>query len=83
MPTDTIQYLVLDGCDPACNMARYYGLSIAPSRFGDMTLIRALGRIGWPGQTRVKLYETKSKAVEALEIWLEQNRRRGYELRDG
>jgi hypothetical protein len=28
---DTIQYLVLDRFDPACNMARYYVLAIEPS----------------------------------------------------
>ena len=31
MSDDTIQYLVLDRCDPACNMARYYVLAIEPS----------------------------------------------------
>jgi hypothetical protein len=36
---DTIQYLVLDRCDPTCNMARYYVLSIETSPFGDASLI--------------------------------------------
>ena len=52
MSEDTIQYLVLDRCDPTCNMARYYVLSIEPSLFGDATLIREWGRIGRPGQTQ-------------------------------
>ena len=69
-------------CDPTCNMARYYVLSIEPSLFGDATLIREWGRLGRPGQTRIELYETQSKAVEALETWLQRKRRRGYELRD-
>ena len=48
MSTDTIQYLVLDRCDPTCNMARYYVLSIEPSLFGDATLIREWGRVWTP-----------------------------------
>jgi predicted DNA-binding WGR domain protein len=82
MSQDTIQYLVLDRLDLSCNMARYYVLSVEPSLFGDATLIREWGR-GRPGQTRIELYETQSKAVEALETWLQRKRRRGYALRDG
>jgi predicted DNA-binding WGR domain protein len=83
MSTDTIQYLVLDRCDPTCNMARYYVLSIEPSLFGDATLIRQWGRIGRPGQQRVELYENQSRAVEALETWLQRKRQCGYLLRSG
>jgi predicted DNA-binding WGR domain protein len=79
MSEDAIQYLVLDRCDPTCNMARY----IEPSLFGNPTLIREWGRIGLPGQRRVELHENQSQAVEALETWLQRKRRRGYELRDG
>ena len=81
MSQDTIQYLVLERFDSTCNMARYYVLSIETSLFGDASLIRQWGRIGKPGQTRIELYETQSKAVEALETWLQRKRRRGYLLR--
>jgi predicted DNA-binding WGR domain protein len=83
MSQDTIQYLVLDRRDPTCNMARYYVLSIEPSLFGDATLIREWGRISQPGQRRIELYETQSRAVEALETWLRRKQRRGYLLRGG
>jgi predicted DNA-binding WGR domain protein len=83
MSQDTIQYLVLDRCDPTRNMARYYVLSIEPSLFGDATLIREWGRLGQPGQRRIELYESRSRAVEALETWLQRKRRRGYLLRSG
>lgn len=83
MSTHTIQYLVLDRCDPTCNMARYYVLSIEPSLFGDATLVRQWGRIGQPGQRRIELYESQTRAVEALETWLQRKRRRGYLLRSG
>jgi predicted DNA-binding WGR domain protein len=85
MSEETIQYLVLDRCDPTCNMARYYVLSIETSPFGDASLIREWGRIGQLGQfgqKRIELYETQSKAVEALDTWLRRKRRRGYALRD-
>jgi predicted DNA-binding WGR domain protein len=78
---DTIQYLVLDRLEAGCNMARYYVLSIEPSLFGDSTLIREWGRIGKPGQRRIELHESQSRAVEALETWLQRKRRRGYLLR--
>jgi predicted DNA-binding WGR domain protein len=83
MCEDTIQYLVLDRCDPTCNMARYYVSSIETSLFGDASLTREWGRIGQPGQRRIELYETQSKAMEALETWLQRKCRRGYALRDG
>ncbi|MET0532241.1 MAG: WGR domain-containing protein [Microvirga sp.] len=83
MSQDKIQYLVLDRCDPSCNMARYYVLSIESSLFGDASLIREWGRIGRPGRTRIELYETQSRALEALETWLQRKRRRGYEIREG
>ncbi len=83
MSQDTIQYLVLDRCDLSCNMSRYYVLSIEPSLFGDATLIREWGRLGQPGQRRIELYKSHSRAVEALETWLQRKRRRGYLLRSG
>ena len=83
MARDTIHYLVLHRCDPSCNMARYSVLSLAPSLFGDATLIREWGRIGRPGQRRVELYESRSCAVEVFETWLQRKRRRGYLLQGG
>ncbi|EIM31123.1 WGR domain-containing protein [Microvirga lotononidis] len=83
MAHDTIQYLVLRRCDPRCNMARYYVLSIEPSLFGDAALIREWGRLGRSGQRRVELYENRSCAMEALETRLRRKRRRGYLLQGG
>jgi predicted DNA-binding WGR domain protein len=83
MAHDTIHYLVLHRSDPSCNMARYYVLAIEPSLFGDAALIREWGRIGREGQRRVELYESQSRAVEALETWLQRKRRRGYLLQGG
>ena len=67
-----IQYLVLDWHDPSCNMARYDVLSIEPSLFGETTLTREWGRISWPDQRRIALYENHTVAMEALETWLQR-----------
>jgi predicted DNA-binding WGR domain protein len=58
MPDYKIQYLVLDRCDPNANMARFYVLSIEASLFGDVALIRELGRIGTSGHRKIELYES-------------------------
>ncbi|WP_346658164.1 WGR domain-containing protein [Bradyrhizobium sp. 138] len=42
----TVQYLVLEPCDPARNMARFYVLTIEPPLFGDTALLREWGRLG-------------------------------------
>jgi predicted DNA-binding WGR domain protein len=68
MSEDTIQYLVLDRCDPTCNMARYYVLSIETSPFGDASLIREWGRTGRPGRKRIELYETQSMPWKLLRL---------------
>jgi predicted DNA-binding WGR domain protein len=72
-----IQYLILDWHDPSCNMARYHVLSIERSLFGETTLTRDWGRISWPGQTRIALYEIHTVAIAAPETWLERECRRG------
>ena len=41
----TVQYLVLERCDPARNMARFYVLTIEPTLFGDTALVREWGRL--------------------------------------
>ena len=62
---------------------RFYRLMLAPTLFGGWSLVREWGRIGQPGQRRIELYESQTRAVEALETWLQRKRRRGYLLRSG
>ena len=81
MHDDTLKLVVLDRCDPAQNMNRFYVLSIEASLFGDAALVREWGRIGQPGRRRVEIHETEGKAVESLERWLRRKRRRGYRVR--
>ncbi|WP_433996279.1 WGR domain-containing protein [Bradyrhizobium jicamae] len=51
----TVQYLVLERCDPARNMARFYVLTIEPTLFGDTALVREWGRLGQRGRRRLDL----------------------------
>jgi predicted DNA-binding WGR domain protein len=72
----TVQYLVLERCDPARNMARFYVLR--SSLFGDTALVREWGRLGQRGRRRLDLFAGRVQAVEALEAWLVRKARRGY-----
>ena len=67
MSHDMIQSLALDWHDPSCTMARYDVLSIERSLFGETILTCKWGRISWPDQTRIALYENHTIAMEALE----------------
>ena len=53
-----------------------------PSLFSETTLTREWGRISWPDQTRIALYEIHTVDMEALETWLQRKSRRGYVLRE-
>jgi predicted DNA-binding WGR domain protein len=59
IPADTD--LVLHRIDPDRNMARFYGMSIAPTPFGDTSLMRAWGRIGTCGQHRIELFQNSPR----------------------
>jgi predicted DNA-binding WGR domain protein len=70
--------IVLQRCDCAGHVARFYVLTIEPSLFGDAALVRAWGRIGSFGRQRLDLYASAGEAGEALETWLARKTRRGY-----
>ena len=76
--TARLNLLVLERRDPACNMARYYVLSLDESLFGDIALVREWGRLGHRPHRRVELHASPDKAEEALEHWLARKKRRGY-----
>lgn len=76
-----LQMLVLERRDASCNMARFYVLSIEPTLFGDMALVREWGRIGSSGRRRLDLHSDKMSAGEALNLWLARKTRRGYRMR--
>ena len=73
-PTD----LQLRRIDPACNMRRFYRLSVQRDLFGGACLIREWGRIGYRGQVLIESHDDEGKAITALMKLAAIKRRRGY-----
>lgn len=64
--------------DPSCNVARYYGLSLQPTLFGPVALVRVWGRIGTRGQERIEWHATEGEAEAAFARQAARRRKRGY-----
>ncbi len=60
------------------NMRRFYLLSIQPTLFGGVALVRNWGRIGTNGQAMMQTFDDSDKAGEAFEKLERSKRRRGY-----
>jgi predicted DNA-binding WGR domain protein len=73
-PTETFLHRV----DPARNMARFYGLSLQPTLFGEVSVVRAWGRIGTHGRTMIATHATGEGAAIAFARLEAAKRRRGY-----
>lgn len=75
-PTD----LLLRRIDPACNMRRFYRLSVQRDLLGGACLIREWGRIGYRGQVMIETHDNEGKAITALMKLAAVKRKRGYAL---
>ena len=64
--------------NPEVNMARFYGIDIQPTLFGEMSVLRSWGRIGTKGRAMMVTFEDATQATEALKKLDKQKRRRGY-----
>jgi predicted DNA-binding WGR domain protein len=64
--------------DPERNMHRFYLLSVQPTLFGGVSVIRNWGRIGSSGQTMVQTFEAEDDAAAALLRVEREKRRKGY-----
>jgi len=64
--------------EPERNMARFYGIEVQPTLFGEMSVLRNWGRIGTRGRAMMVTYEDAAHATEALKKLDKQKRRRGY-----
>lgn len=64
--------------DPSRNMARFYVISLAPTLFGEVSLVRNWGRIGSRGQMMVETFTTADAALEASDRLARVKRRKGY-----
>jgi len=64
--------------DPERNMARFYGIEVQPTLFGEMSVLRNWGRIGTKGRGMMVTYKDEYQAAAALLKLDKQKRRRGY-----
>ena len=64
--------------NPERNMARFYGIDIQPTLFGEMSVLRSWGRIGTKGRGMMVTFEDAAQATDALVKLEKQKRRRGY-----
>jgi predicted DNA-binding WGR domain protein len=64
--------------DAARNMARFYGLTIEPTLFGDACLVRRWGRIGTRGQMKAMTFTRLEEAEASLAALRQRKLRRGY-----
>lgn len=69
---------VLRRIDPARNMARFYCLSLQPTLFGEISVVRAWGRIGTRGRMKIDSHQTGEEAATTLARLERLKRRRGY-----
>ena len=71
--------IYLERHDPKKNLYRFYRLSLERNLFGEWSLMREWGRLGYAGHEKIDLYDTLDAAQEALSKKLREKRRRGYQ----
>ena len=64
--------------NPDVNMARFYGIELQPTLFGEVSILRTWGRIGTNGQAMMVTYDDEAQAGEALQKLEKKKRGRGY-----
>ena len=64
--------------DPNANMARFYCIDLAPTLFGEVTVLRHWGRLGTQGRTHIETWPSTSEAEASFYRTLQQKSRRGY-----
>jgi predicted DNA-binding WGR domain protein len=63
---------------PEKNQLRFYRLLLAPTLFGEWSLVREWGRIGHPGTVRINSYPTEAQAAAIFARKAREKKRRGY-----
>lgn len=71
-------HLYVERIAPEKNMARFYALAVQPTLFGEVSVVRAWGRIGTRGQQIIHLFDNETEAVSLFLDVLREKRRRGY-----
>lgn len=65
--------------DRSRNMARYYALSIQPTLFGEIAVVRCWGRIGKQGGEKSEIFATEHEAAMHFLDIARLKRRKGYQ----
>lgn len=71
-------HLYLERYDPAGNMQRFYRLSVQPTLFGDIAVVREWGRIGTSGQRMTRCFSMETQALSELLAVARSKLARGY-----
>lgn len=66
--------------DPACNMARFYTMSVQLTLFAECSVVREWGRIGRSGQVRETRHTTLQEAQDFAARIMRQKLRKGYKI---
>ena len=74
-------HLYVERTNAEKNMARFYALSIEPTLFGDVCLVRRWGRIGTRGQMKAMSFASEDEAMALFAKIQRQKARRGYRER--
>lgn len=78
MAMDATMPRCLERIDASRNMARFYAISLEPTLFGDIALVREWGRIGRPGRRRLDLFPSVASAEAASACLQASKQKRGY-----
>jgi predicted DNA-binding WGR domain protein len=64
--------------DKSRNMARYYALSVQPTLFGEIAVMRSWGRIGKAGGEKSELFFSEEQALSHFLDIARRKSKRGY-----
>ncbi|MDI6024880.1 WGR domain-containing protein [Corticibacterium sp. UT-5YL-CI-8] len=78
MATDKTEPLHFRRIDPTRNMARFYSLSLQPTLFGELSLVRNWGRIGTEGRGMIETFSAPAEAEKARRRMERIKHRKGY-----
>lgn len=69
--------------DASLNMRRFYSLTLQPTLFGGVSVIRNWGRIGTSGQVMIETFDESDEAQSVLGRIETKKKRRGYRAPTG
>ncbi len=78
LPTGSPDIRHLRRVDATRNMARFYMLSLEPTLFGEVAVLRHWGRIGTRGRQVSSLHASIAEAEAALARQIVRRMKRGY-----